>query len=146
MREYMWDKKDSMFYPLNGMEQIREKTCETFLPLFAGILTKREAKRLVKKHLLNEDEFWTPYPIPTASVDSAKFSPNKYWRGSTWVNINWFIIKGLKDYGFDDIANELKKRTIRLVKEKGFHEFFNPFTGRGVGVNDFAWSGLIIDL
>jgi glycogen debranching enzyme len=72
--------------------------------------------------------------------------PNRYWRGSTWININWFIIKGLKDYGFNDIADELKKKTIKLVEEKGFHEFFNPFTGRGVGVNDFAWSGLIIDL
>jgi glycogen debranching enzyme len=147
IKNKMWDKREKIFYPLYGkkLKKIKIKTCETFMPLFAGVLSKSDAEKLVKKHLLNEKEFWTKYPIPTIAANDKRFNPNKYWRGSTWVNINWFVVKGLKSYGFNKEAKQLKKKTVELV-DKGFHEFFNPVTGRGVGTDDFAWSALVVDL
>jgi glycogen debranching enzyme len=116
-----------------------------FLPLFAQAVTKKQTNRLIKD-LLNEDKFWLRYPVPTIPAENINFQPNRYWRGSTWININWFIIKGLKNYGYDMIANNLKKKTIDMVKKSGFCEYYNPITGKGLGPNDFTWSGLIFDM
>jgi glycogen debranching enzyme len=43
-----------------------------------------------------------------ASFDptSERFNPKKYWRGPVWINLNWILYNGLKDYGYDDIAPE----------------------------------------
>lgn len=147
IKKYMWSEADSMYYPLyGGMKKIKIKTCESFIPLFAEVPTKTQAKKLVEKHLLNEKKFWLNYPVPTITASNNEFNPRTYWRGSTWININWFIINGLRNYKFYSLANTLKRKTIKLVEEQGFHEFFNPLTGKGLGPNDFAWSALVIDL
>lgn len=132
----------------HGKEQLADssETSSVFLPLFAGIPTKQNAEKLVKEHLLDEDRFWTRYPVPTVATDHSSFQPDRYWRGSTWININWFIYKGLIDYGFDDTAKELKEKSFDLVERSGFCEYFNPIDGTGYGPKDFCWSGLIFDM
>jgi len=117
-----------------------------FMPLFAGLLTKTQAEKLVKEHLQNKNLFWTKYPIPTISKDDKEFEPGRYWRGSSWLNINWFVYQGLKDYGFNSTAKKLRKRSIAVVKKSGFYEYFNPIDGSGGGPKDFCWSGLIFDM
>ena len=37
------------------------------------------------------------------------------WRGCTWLNLNYFIMLGLLKYGYTDIANELKEKTLGAV-------------------------------
>lgn len=117
-----------------------------FLPFFAGMYTKLQAKKVVKKYLLDKSKFWLKYPVPTISADNANFEPNRYWRGSVWVNINWFIVQGLNDYGYGKIAEDLKKRTMGMIKKSGFCEYYNPITGDGLGPKDFTWSGLVFDM
>jgi len=79
-------------------------------------------------------------------MNNDNFQPNRYWRGSTWINMNWFIYKGLRNYGFDDIANELKSKTMEMIEKSGFYEYYNPINGKGLGAKDFIWSGLIFDM
>ena len=34
-----------------------------------------------------------------------------------------------------------------LIGEQGFYEYFDPFTGKGIGGKDFSWTAaLLIDL
>ncbi len=117
-----------------------------FLPLFAGLNTQEEAKELVEKVLLDTDTFWTSYPIPTISVDNDNFEPNRYWRGSSWININWFVYQGLKDYKLNKVAKKLKQKSVNMVEKSGFHEYYNSINGKGRGPSDFCWSGLIFDM
>lgn len=117
-----------------------------FLPFFSGILANSEARKLVNDFLLNDNKFWTKYPVPTVSIDAGSFQPNRYWRGSTWINMNWFICKGLKEYGIREVAETLKDRSLELVKKSGFFEYFNPIDGRGLGASNFSWSGLVFDM
>jgi len=117
-----------------------------FLPLFCKIMTQTEAQTLINNFLINKEKFWSKFPIPTTSMKSKIFDPDRYWRGSTWININWFIYKGLKEYGFNDIAEELKNRTFALINKSGFYEYFNPLSGKGNGASNFCWSGLIFDM
>jgi glycogen debranching enzyme len=80
-------------------------------------------------------------------LSDPNFSPEKYWQGPTWVNMNWLIIDGLRRYGYQKEALDLKKRTLDLIKKSGFNEYFNPITGEPNGAANFSWTAaLIIDL
>ncbi|NBW29331.1 glycoside hydrolase, partial [bacterium] len=71
----------------------------------------------------------------------------RYWQGPTWINTNWLIIEGLKNYGFDKEANELKEKTLKLVNKSGIYEYFDPLNGTPLGSNNFSWTAaLAIDL
>lgn len=138
----------SIYWPNHGESyfKIKLKTWAIFAPLFAKILTKKEAKKLVRDHLLNKKEFWTKYLVPTVSISEPSFDPKGFWRGPVWIATNWFIYKGLVNYGFLDIAKKIKESSLELIQKSGFREYFNPQTGKGFGARDFTWGGLVIDM
>lgn len=146
MRRLMLE--DGIFWSTYGEDykKIKVKTWAIFAPLFAKILSQKEAKRLVSDHLLNTNEFWTKYPVPTVSLDEPSFNPTGFWRGPTWMGTNWFIYKGLQNYGFKNEAEAIKKSSIDLIQQSGFHEYFNPLTREGLGAQNFTWGGLVVDM
>lgn len=145
MRKLMLE--DGIFWSVFGEDRkIKVKTWAIFAPLFAGILTRDEAKKLVSGHLLNPREFWTDFPVPTTSRDEPSFDPEGFWRGPTWIGTNWFIYKGLVDYGFFKEADRIRKTSEVLLQGSGFCEYFNPLNGEGLGARDFTWGGLVIDM
>ena len=156
-KEKLYDKEKELFTSTHNNEHLRQtENSSIFLPLFAKILSKNQAKKLIKKYLLNENKFWLKYPVPTISASNLYFQPNRYWRGSTWININWFIVKGLDNYGYKDLGGRLKDRSIKLIEKSGFCEYFSPVTGQGYfnpavvvkshRSKDFTWSGLVFDM
>lgn len=125
---------------------IVEPSIGTFMPLYAGTITKQRASELVAI-LKDHRKFWLHHPVPSVPLDSKFFDSNRYWQGPSWVNTNWLIIDGLKRYGFHDEANELRTKTIEMVANAGPFEYFNPIDGQGLGAADFAWTAaLTIDL
>ena len=48
--------------------------------------------------------------------------------------------------GFTDAAQHAKERTLEMVDREGFWEYYNPFTGKGLGTFNFGWSSLVIDM
>ncbi|MDP3758338.1 MAG: trehalase family glycosidase [Candidatus Daviesbacteria bacterium] len=146
MRKLMFDS--GIFWSTYGEDykRVKVKTWAMFAPLFARVLTQNEAKKLVNGHLLNSSEFWTKYPVPTVSIDEPSFDPKGFWRGPVWIATNWFIYKGLKNYGFYDIAKQIKESSIALIEKSGFREYFDPNTGEGFGAKDFTWGCLMLDM
>ncbi len=139
--------EDGLYYSLTHRNRhILYKTNSIFSPMFAGMLSKKEAKELVEGHLLNRKEFWTEYPVPTVAIDEPKFSARGYWRGPMWININWLVYRGLQRYGFKAVAEELLQKSLAAVEKSGFREYYNPLTGAGLGARDFGWSTLVVDM
>ena len=66
------------------------------------------------KVLLDEKRFWTTMPIPSIPKDNECYDIDM-WRGCSWLNINYFIILGLRKYGYDELAEELRARTLKTV-------------------------------
>jgi glycogen debranching enzyme len=147
-----WDSDAGVFWDLSGAseEQVRVLTFTSLFPLILPDLDAKVAKRLVHEHLLNEKEFWVPYPVPSVAVNDVTFDPTwqtkTTWRGPTWVNVNWYLYWGLRTHGFDDVASELARRTVAMQARGGIREFYNPFTAEGYGATDFGWSCLSLDL
>lgn len=140
--------EDGLYWSTYGEDykKIKVKTWAIFAPLFAGILTPEEAKVLIQNHLMSGSEFSSKFMIPTVSQDEPAFDPNGFWRGPVWIGTNWFIYKGLKQYGFYKEAEKIKQSSVDLLRKSGFREYFNPLTGEGLGAHDFTWGGLVLDM
>jgi glycogen debranching enzyme len=96
-----------------------------------------------------------PYPPPSVSVADPSFSlsdsspiprNHRYWRGPTWINSAWLLWLGLVRLGYDERASELAARVGAMVAASGLREYYNPYTGDGMGQAGFAWSTLAFEL
>lgn len=151
-----WDENDNIFYSLysNSEKKAKVKTVASLVPLLLEGLKGTRLKKLINNHVLNENEFWTPYPFPSVSKDEPYYYPNDtpiykiklLWRGPTWLATNWLVIKGLQKHGFHSVANGVIHRTLEMIEKEGFREYYNPETGKGYRRENFGWSTLIIDL
>jgi mannosylglycerate hydrolase MGH1-like protein len=150
--ETLWDDNTGYYYSRDAVsgKLIKMPGVATFMPLYAGRLPKERVQALLK-HLRNPQEFGAKYPIPTAPLNSSYFKPHCYWQGPMWININWFIIDGLRRNGESQAAEALKQKTLAVVRKAaakhGMHEYYSPLDGSVAGAPDFSWTAaLIIDL
>lgn len=127
---FLWDEKDGFYYDRkqNG-EFIRVKTVASFLPFLAGIPDFNKARTILNK-LVDENLFWTDFPLPSVAKNEESFSKDM-WRGGTWINYNFLIYKGLIRYGFRKIARRLALKTKNGVekwylKNGSIFEFYDP--------------------
>ena len=147
MRSTMMDDDGIMYSTLGrDIQPIKLKTWAIFSPLFAKVLTASEAEKLVGNHLLNKVEFAATYSVPTVALDEPSFDPAGFWRGPVWMATNWFIVKGLQEYGFDAQAKKIIDQSLQLLQKSGFREQFNPLTGEGYGAHNFTWGCLVMDM
>ncbi|MEX1007158.1 MAG: trehalase family glycosidase [Acidimicrobiia bacterium] len=146
--EQLWDEPSAEYFSRNAVtgEPIRLSTVSTFLPLFAGVPSPARAARLIAQ-LREPSGFWPRYPVPSVPTDAPEFREEAYWKGPTWININWMIVDALDRFNEHALAEELRQRTLDLVDRAGCHEYFSPLTGRGCGASEFSWTAaLVLDL
>lgn len=134
-------------YDLNAKRHIETATWALFMPLYGELLTEAEAATLVEDWLMDENRFWTEFPVPSTARTEASYDPHDgFWRGPVWMAPNWFIYHGCKRYGFDDAARTIRDRTEELLVLSGFREQYHPHTGAGIGASNFTWGCLVIDM
>lgn len=110
----LWDEKEGAYYDrLKDGSVNRLKTASMFIPMFAGVCSDEQAKRLVA-HLTNPEEFWRPFPVTTVSVDEPTFTRD-LWRGCIWICYDYLIMEGLSRYGYDDIAEKIREAVLREI-------------------------------
>ena len=83
-------------------------------------------------------------PIPSYDLHGFGFSPLRYWRGPVWININWFLMHGLEAYGYEEHAKRVQQTIVDLCREQGFHVYFDPTSGEGLGSILFSWSAALL--
>ena len=149
--KHLWNDELGLFFGRHGRDNKMDdvKSALSLIPLILDGLPQSKAHVMVDEHLLNEEEFHAPFPVPSVAMDESSYHPKKsalLWRGPTWININWFLIRGLQKHGFENEATELSLKTLKLVNKSGFREFYSPHTGKGMGAKKFGWSTLVVDL
>ena len=84
---------------------------------------------------------------PSFSLDdTGLFGVKRYWRGPTWINAAWMVWLGLVRLGYSEQAAELSRRLGDTVAAEGLREYYDPYTGRGMGAVDFGWSALALEV
>ncbi len=146
---HLWDEDAGLYFDfdLRAGRNIRENTCATFAPLYAGLSDDAQAARLLE-HLLEPDEYapddTTRYFLPSAAKNSPHFEPKRYWRGPVWININWLVVEGLRRYGYADHAAAVTAHTLGLTERSGFAEYYDPRDGAPCGAREFSWSAALV--
>ena len=135
-------------------QAIAVPTNAIFMPLYAGAVTDKQLDILLDRLSL-ADEFGTEYPVPSTAINTRYFDKERYWRGPTWPITNFFIIEGLKRYktrhkNADQLANFLAIKTIQMIRDNGFWEYFDSTDHRtegdskGMGFSSFSWTAAIL--
>ena len=144
-----WDENIGLYYDydVRSRKSIPVNTASTFMPLFAGLPSQEQAQRLIEGHLLNPVEYApngeVHHWVTTTAKTEPTWKPRRYWRGPVWIIMNWFILEGLQRYGYDDLAESIRKDTLALIKGSGFREYYDPRDGSGCGSTDFSWSAAL---
>jgi hypothetical protein len=144
--------EDFLFYNYDiiSKDWIRKKTIASLVPIYSGLISQDDLDIFVRwithAHWCGEGKCLTP-ALPSTDLEETYFKKITYWRGPIWVNANWFIYFGLLKHGYYDIAQNIKQGILDLVSKSGFREYYNPFTGEGLGGKSFSWTAaLVIDL
>ena len=130
INELLWDEETGAYYDrLMSGELTKVLTPASFFPMLTRVPTREQAEKMVKT-LTNPDLLWTEMPLPTVSKTHYMYSTDM-WRGGVWLNLNYFVYVGLKRYGFDDVANELREKILEAIlkwyKKTGtISEFYDP--------------------
>jgi glycogen debranching enzyme len=148
----LWDEDAAAFRErdLHGDEATTSTVADLF-PLYAGVPDGRQVRKLFAESLWSAERFGpsaaAPWAVTTVAKSSRAYDSRRYWRGPVWINVNWFLVRGLERSGLAGEAAELRALTLRLVERSGFAEYYEPSTGAPLGSPDFSWSAaLVLDL
>jgi hypothetical protein len=153
--ERLYDERTGVFLPSAYPRTNRAipLTWAALAPLALPDLPEPIGRRLVEEHLLDPARFWLPFPPASVSATDRTFSTRegprgfrRYWRGPTWINAAWLVWMGLVRLGYAEPAAHLVDRIASAIRAAGLREYYHPYTGRGMGATDFAWSSLVLEL
>jgi glycogen debranching enzyme len=146
---FEWDERKGIFWASHLGKRINVLTPFNLFPLITGRIPQKIMERLVA-HILDPEEFWSRYPLPTVALNHPKFDPFQMWRGPTWANINYLMIEGLFRSGYPDLARKLRHLTLELLSgREDFFEYYHPLTGENPpkAASIYGWSAaLFIDM
>lgn len=145
----LWDRDTGCFRArdLRGGRLLPVVTVGGFVPLLDPDLPAPIVRALIDLLLSARFAGAAGYPVPTCDIQAPAFDRGGYWRGPTWINTNWLLWQGALRHGHAVIADLLYGSTLRLVRQSGFREYFDPFDGTGRGGQDHSWSAaLVLDL
>jgi len=160
INKYMWDEetgfyyhvhKDTMTFNTPDKKSLKRKEIIGFLPIWAGISDKVRTEKLLI-HLKNPDEFWREFGIPTLSAADPYYDAQVLsccrWNGPVWITWVYPVFKGLLDYGYKDIAEELlikmeKAMIFQLKRNHRMWESFSPDYTQLYSPKNYIWDSLI---
>lgn len=141
INRYMWDARDKFYYNVamtdNSFQfegkSLKRKELIGFLPMWAHVATREQARELVK-HLTDSTSFWRRYGIPTLAANDPNFTPFVdgccRWNGPVWLLWDYVVMRGLKNYGYDDLAREVGGRMFNAVSAQlsTNHRFWESYS------------------
>lgn len=123
-----------------------------FYPLLADAATPDQAMRMVAEHLMNPNEFWGDWVLPSISRDDPAFPEQHYWRGRIWPPMNFLVYLGLRRAGLRAAAAELAAKSKELFlrewrRDGHVHENYSGIDGWGCPYEwsdrFYHWGGLL---
>jgi putative isomerase len=149
----LWDPEREIFAARHWDGTFAAHVSPTsFFPLVAGAASEAQIDAMLRRHLLCEDEFWGPLPLPSAPFSDPVSGENSYWRGRIWPPMLYWTWEGLRRVGRGDVAHELARRAWEMfdaewTAHRHSHENFHSRDPAGHEAHDsdpfYSWGALI---
>ena len=149
VREKLWNDQDGIYENRFWDGHFSKRLSPTnFYPMFAGIATPEQAKRMIEEHLLNPKEFWGKYVAPTIARNDPAFPDQFYWRGDIWGPTNYMLYEGINRYRFDKVALQYAQKSYDLFMDdwrinQHNNEQYHAWGGNGGGDKHYTWGTLL---
>jgi glycogen debranching enzyme len=117
----LWDERQGFYCDLDMQGNLSPVMAASgFLPLLLEDIPAARVDRLVEA-LQDPRLFHCAFPVPSVSLSDPNWSTDM-WRGATWLNLNYMIIRGLRQQGNEQAARDLADTTIAMV-DKYYREY-----------------------
>ena len=84
-------------------------------------------------------------PAFRVTVEGAVPPPDeRYWRGPSWLIVNYMVADGLQRDGHADTAQRIIDDSVELIKVGGFSEYYDPLSGAPCGGGTFTWTAAMV--
>lgn len=112
IKKYFWSEEKKFFFDYDFVER-RQKTCMTLaaaFPLFFEIATPDQAMAI--EETLRENF------LKTGGMTTTLVHSGQQWDAPNgWAPLQWIAYKGLHNYGFDELAGQLKSNWVNANKK-----------------------------
>jgi hypothetical protein len=159
INRYMWDPQDKFYYNVAMTDHtfefegksLKRKELIGFLPLWAHVATREQARALVK-HLTDSTSFWRRYGIPTLAANDPHYTPFVdgccRWNGPVWLLWDYIVMKGLSNYGYHDLARAVGLKMLSAVSTQlslnhKFWESFSPDYPIQESPSNYIWDSIM---
>ena len=143
--DYFFDPEMGFFFDkrIKDGSFIQEPGCEAYTPLWTEIATSEQVEKMMPL-FTDTSKFSTYIPFPTIAADNPKYNPKGYWRGPIWLDQTYFAIRGLRNYGYHELADQytlqIFDRLQGLKEGAPIHENYGTHTGERLKAPHFSWS------
>ncbi len=132
--EELWSDEHQAWLDIRNGKYIEVITPSIWWPAFVGAtMSLNKVRAVIENHLLNADQFWGEYGIPSVAFDDASYNARKdgyYWRGQIWMINNYAALEVLFRFGYEKEAARLHQKIIDTAyASQGLYETYNASTG-----------------
>lgn len=109
--KYCWDEKRGFYVDFNfhRMQKTGSLTLAGVFPLFVGIASEQQAERVA--HMLERD-----FLQKGGLVTSLAGTGQQWDYPNGWAPLQYVAVRGLERYGYQELADEIKRRWDETVK------------------------------
>ncbi|HCC34278.1 MAG TPA: hypothetical protein DEQ02_01055, partial [Ruminococcaceae bacterium] len=118
VQQKLWSQQGGFFFNINSDTGAHTNivTPTGLWSLAAGVATDEQAQRMIKTYALSSEKMFRPGGLSTVAYDYSSFKPTGgYWNGAMWSPTSFQWIKGLGEYGHDQLAFEEAVRHINML-------------------------------
>lgn len=160
MDELMWDKIRGMYYDYNYVKEKRGtvSSLAAFFPMWAGIVTDKQAASLVKalRRFENKGGLATTDSLPVGQFVFGTL-PTQWAYPNGWAPLHFIVVKALERYGYHADARRIGMKWLKTnlwwFNEHGvFLEKYNvvspekpPIKGVYPSQEGFGWTNAIFE-
>ena len=109
IQKYCWDNEQGFYVDYDFVEnkQKQSLTLAGLFPLYFNIASEEQSKQVA-------DIIKEKFLLPGGVVTTLQTTGQQWDAPNGWAPLQWITIKGLENYGHDELASEIAKRWIQL--------------------------------
>lgn len=142
LAEYLWrPDRHACFDRDRDNEFIEVLMHNNIRCMYHGVFSQSMADEFIRYHLLNEQEFWTPVPLPSIAANDPKFrnEADNNWSGQPQGLTFQRAIRALENYGHYGEVTMIGRRLLDVLRGPcQFTQQIDPYTGALSGTDGYG--------